>query len=94
MTVYVDQPHHYDRILDTQARRLGPDWCHLFADSDDELHEFAKMMSLKREWFQEHKSANHYDLTPNRRAKAIEFGATQITTKNFFRMKGRREQGS
>jgi hypothetical protein len=25
--------------------------CHLFADREDELHGFAKMLGLKREWF-------------------------------------------
>jgi len=30
-------------------------WCHMCADSTSELHEFAKKLNLKREWFQDKK---------------------------------------
>lgn len=84
--IYVDQIQKYEHIKEAQARRLGPGWCHLFADTDEELHEFASLLGMKREWFQEHDVASHYDITPNRRAAAIEQGATQITTKNYIRL--------
>lgn len=55
--------------------------CHLFADSDDELHEFAAKIGMKREWFQPHRVANHYDLTPRRRAAALKLGAAETTAR-------------
>lgn len=50
--------------------------CHLTSDcSDEELHAFAELLGLKREWFQPHRVMNHYDLTPRKRAKALRLGA-------------------
>jgi hypothetical protein len=39
------------------------------------LHAFAKRIGLKREWFQDHKLAPHYDLVESRRDAAIAAGA-------------------
>ena len=50
---------------------------HLLTSDIDELHEFARKLGLKREWFQ-NKSAPHYDLTANKRRQAIELGAQEI----------------
>lgn len=64
-----------------QARRVGARnddrWCHMFADRSDcdELHVFARRVGLRREWFQ----GDHYDLTPSRRAVAVQLGAKQVT---------------
>lgn len=51
--------------------------CHLLADTLTELHDFAKRLGLKREWFQS-QGTPHYDLTAGRRVKAIGLGARQI----------------
>lgn len=59
--------------------------CHMFADSVDELHAFAKDLGLKREWFQSPgvncspSSLPHYDLTGAMRIKAIRMGAIACT---------------
>lgn len=53
----------------------GHHWCHLVADSLDELHEFAHMLGLKREWFQVHASLPHYDVTVEFRTIALTHGA-------------------
>ena len=53
--------------------------CHLFADSIDELHEFARAIGLKREWFQ--KGFPHYDLTTAMRKKAVSAGAQEVSRK-------------
>lgn len=89
--IYIDQIKQHAVIKDAQARRLGPGWCHLFSDDIEELHGFAKRLSLKREWFQDHKLAPHYDLTPNRREKALKLGATQISTKDYILMRRKNE---
>ena len=54
--------------------------CHLFTDSDDieDLHAFAARLGMKREWFQPHKVAPHYDFVKSRRDLAVQFGVTQV----------------
>ena len=53
----------------------GRHWCHLVADSLDELHEFAKSIGQKRAWFQANASLPHYDITVEVRAVALSLGA-------------------
>ena len=57
----------------------------MVADSHEELHAFAAKIGMKRSWFQEKTSItgrdlSHYDLVPNRRAKAIRMGAIEINS--------------
>jgi len=60
------------------------DYAHLFADSLEELHIFAKKIGLKRHWFQ-NKKYPHYDLTTKRmKAKAIRAGAVVVSTKTIL----------
>jgi len=77
MSVYVDP---------NMRCQTTPEWtfktvCHLTADSEDQLHKFASMLGLRREWFQHGsvKRLPHYDLTSGRRRVAVELGAIQIT---------------
>jgi hypothetical protein len=42
------------------------------------LHAFAKRLGLRREWFQDHRLAPHYDLVPARHAAALELGAELV----------------
>lgn len=75
MTVYVD-----DVFIQARVGRISSRWCHLTADSDEELHEFAAQIGMRREWFQPNKrrpEANHYDLTEQRRAMAVRLGAVE-----------------
>lgn len=56
--------------------------CHLTTDGPlEELHEFAARLGLRREWFQEHRLAPHYDLTIKLRARAIERGAIEVSAR-------------
>lgn len=66
MTVYVDCE---------KIRWRGREWCHLVADSLDELHEFAAQLGLQRRWFQNRSLYPHYDVTLSVRARAIKLGA-------------------
>jgi hypothetical protein len=68
MAVYVD-----DAIWDWHGRK----WCHLLADSTDELHRFARSIGLYRTSYQgpPKTSAPHYDLTTYERGLAIKRGA-------------------
>lgn len=60
--------------------------CHLAANgySDahlEALHKFAARIGLKRQYFQLHKLAPHYDLTIGKRARAVAAGATEVSTR-------------
>lgn len=52
------------------------------ADSEEELHDFAVKIGLKREWFQQG-SVPHYDLVPSRRQAAVDLGAQELTRATF-----------
>ena len=53
--------------------------CHLTTDGDiTDLHAFALSIGLRRAWFQDHRVAPHYDLTPGRRVAALAKGAVFV----------------
>ena len=64
-------------------------WCHMWSDTSiDELHEFAKQLNLKIEWFQDKKRFPHYDLTTSKRNLALQSGATYISLKEWLKQQG------
>lgn len=67
MAVYVDN---------SRLEWRGKLWCHMVADSLEELHEFAARLQLKREWFQHRSAYPHYDVTVNVRDRALGLGAS------------------
>lgn len=69
MTVYVDRARHAYR---------GMVMCHLLADTEDELHEMAEHIGLKRAWFQTGHGMPHYDVSLGKRKAAIQAGAIEI----------------
>jgi len=71
-----------DALLARVARkgwRLGPS-CHLFTlpGWEDDLHELAASIGLKRGWFQDQAVMPHYDLTGSRRELAVRRGAVEL----------------
>jgi hypothetical protein len=66
MAVYVDEEG---------IRWRGREWCHLVADSLDELHSFADRLGLQRRWFQSKTLYPHYDVTKSVRVRALALGA-------------------
>ncbi len=76
MTVYVDPLMQRGWIL--RGRRVPSS--HMFTDQVDlsELHELARRIGCRLEWFQEHDTAPHYDLTAVRRQSAVDAGAHQV----------------
>ena len=76
MTVYVDQLR---TVLRTNPRWPWPTSCHLYADSEEELHGFARKLQMRRTWFQPDLRLPHYDLTAARRERAIKAGAVEVT---------------
>lgn len=65
MAVYVD---------DMRAKFGRMIMCHMFADTDEELHVMAEKIGMRRAWFQ----GDHYDVSLTRRASAVENGAQQV----------------
>jgi hypothetical protein len=62
-------------------------WCHMATDGDlAELHAMAQRLGLRRTWFQPGRSGRtpHYDLTPHKRAQAIQFGARTVETQELL----------
>jgi len=76
VTVYVDPLADWGWVL--RGRRVQS--CHMFTDSIelDELHEVAERIGMQFRWFQRHRLAPHYDLTPNRRVAALAAGAVAV----------------
>lgn len=63
-------------------------WCHLVGSSRQELHEFAKMIGLKRCWFHVGKKKPHYDIRGGSliETTAIANGAQISTSKEVLLM--------
>lgn len=76
MAVYVDNE---------QIEWRGKHWCHLVADTLDELHAFAKRLGLKRAWFQAKASYPHYDVTTTLRDRAMRIGALDGDRRTIIR---------
>jgi hypothetical protein len=75
MTIMVDEV----RVWPTKIRCFKSGSCHLTTDGTiADLHAFAARIGMKREWFQEHHLAPHYDLTPGRRDRAVALGAVFV----------------
>jgi hypothetical protein len=99
MTVYVDDACIQATVLNG-SRRYSSQWSHLIADTEQELHEFAVRLGLRRAWFQVAKPLGrrpvdptsvraqmwHYDLTAPKRARAIRLGAESITTRQTMQI--------
>lgn len=75
MSIYVDElfPVYFGPL-----QKYGR-VCHMLADSEKELDEFAKKIGLPLRF----KHGDHYDLTSPRRAKAIEHGAIQVNARQI-----------
>lgn len=75
MAVYIDKLRNW-------GWKHGPS-CHLYADSNEELHAFAARLGLKREWFQPSSSGPHYDITASKRRLAVTLGAIEHTDREM-----------
>lgn len=73
------------RIQPTAIKCFKSGSCHLFADTLDELHRFARQLGLRPEWFQDKRTGDkpfpHYDLTSQKRHNAIRMGAMELDTR-------------
>lgn len=86
MAVYVDEIRDYRNRADLRPH-LRKLWCHMFADSPDELHAMAERIGLRREWFQDQKpnpEMHHYDVQPAKRAQALRLGAVEVDSGEYM----------
>lgn len=75
MTVYVDPPRDF-----THKRKK---YAHMMSDCTEELHEFAKLLGIKRHWF----DRDHYDISPDQFHEAVMSGAKVVTTRDLVRLR-------
>jgi len=59
-------------------------WCHMVADSIEELHVFADKLGINRQRFQDKPFRPHYDLRPRTRRKAVELGAKEVQRRELM----------
>jgi hypothetical protein len=103
MPVYVDSlveygPAFYRGADAAQTGRVGArnghQWCHLYADTEAELHAFAVRIGMKRAWAQvSRRGTPHYDLTPGRRAAAVKAGAVELDRHAACALRARLREG-
>lgn len=75
MTVYVDDMHT------TPLGQFGRmKMCHMIADTSAELYAMAERIGVNVKWVQYSGTAReHFDICTSKRAKAVAFGAVEIT---------------
>lgn len=74
MACYVDTVRSYP-----DAGLRFTDFCHLLADTREELHAIADTLGIPRRFFQDHPWRWHHDLPAHLRPRAIELGARELT---------------
>ena len=73
MSVKVDEAIHFFK---------GGLWCHMMADSLEELETFARKLGLHKNWLQGSDEFHmHYDLSPKMRDRALKLGAEFVPAK-------------
>ena len=73
MACYVDTVRSYPN-----AGLRFTEFCHLLADTRDELHDMADALGIPRRFFQEHPWRWHHDLPEHMRPRAIDLGAVEM----------------
>lgn len=64
---------------------ITDDWCHMQADTRQELDAMAREIGMSPSWIQRPGSPvhRHYDVTRSRRERAIAAGAIPVTTREL-----------
>lgn len=77
MTVYVDDVFIHATVPSVRSNAV---WCHLMADTELELKEFASTVQISQSWIQDsgRPGRTHFDVTKSVRAKCIAAGAVSL----------------
>lgn len=76
MACYVDAAREYPNAGLRFTR-----FCHLLADTPDELHAMADQLGIPRRFYQDHPWRWHHDLPAHLRERAVELGAKELTVR-------------
>jgi hypothetical protein len=98
VAVYVDEASAPARVANGRVVHDSR-WSHLFADTQEELHQFAEKLGLRRSYFQPGQPQGngspaphwHYDLTVGKRQQAIRLGARPVTSRESIEIIRARE---
>jgi hypothetical protein len=74
VTCYVDAIQSYP-----DAGLRFTEFCHLLADTREELHAMAEALGIPERFFQDHPWRWHHDLPAPLRPQAVELGARELT---------------
>ena len=81
MTVYVDDAF-IQATVPNGARSHTSQWCHLTADSTEELVAFARKLGLRPAWIQYPGTwKENFDVTQGKRAQAVRLGAVEVSSR-------------
>lgn len=89
--VFVDALFHWTHYRDPHTARVGRKhgdrWCHLWCLPGHEaaLHEVARAIGMRTQWFQNKPYFPHYDLVPPRREAALKLGVREMAPGNLRR---------
>lgn len=79
MAVYVDDAN-IPASVQNGSRTHTSRWCHMTADTTEELLAMGARIGMRRAWLQRvGKPGEHFDLTVNKRVLAVRAGAVEIT---------------
>lgn len=78
MSVFVDRAF-IPASVPHRGRTVTSLWCHMAADTREELDEMADRIGLRRSWIQHPGTwKEHYDVTEPRRKSAVREGAIEV----------------
>lgn len=94
MAVYVDDAFIKANVKNG-SRTVSARWCHMMADSRQELDAMADVIGLRRDWIQYPGTwKEHYDVTELRRAAAVANGAIETSARELVLMRAERHLAS
>lgn len=79
MTVYIDAP----KWKKPCGRKS---YCHLTADTINELHTFAAEHQVKPHFFHNTSSGPHYDVQEEHHARLVAAGAVEVSSREILRI--------
>ena len=89
MACYVDTVRAYPG-----AGLRFAEYCHLLADTSEELHAMADAIGMPRRFFQDHPWRWHYDLPSHLREHAVRLGAREVTMHDVGALLRRRREAA
>ena len=77
---------YVDEAIYKRSANGRKNYCHMIADSVEELHDNARWLGIGKHFFHGTAKYPHYDLTEIQRENAIKLGAKAITTRELIEL--------